>query len=338
MKVTPIAQGSGEPGLTIGSIEVGRSVSREKVENAKRAFSGDSPITMTEETPIDPQVARLKKRRIVVNTNKTPERYTPPMDHAQQAVPHGTEAIAQPATIDNVETAQEADVTKPLSPQFAALARQRRALQQREQALSVREREMAEKSQTGQVSNGLDLSQIKADPLGVLTKAGVSYDDLTQAILQGPKQASFDAEALKQELLSSIKQELSKDFEERDTHAEQEVLTQIRREAEALVNQGDEFELVKVTKSLPEAIELIHRTWKKTGEVLETEEALRLVEEELTEQLAPIAQSKKIQSRLAPREAAQPQQMRTLTNRDAAPVPTTAKQRAIAAFYGNLKK
>jgi hypothetical protein len=186
-------------------------------------------------------------------------------------------------------------------------------------------------------------AQLKANPLALLRDAGVSYDDLTQAILENPQGSqSFDVQAIEERLLKAVEDKLSKNLQERDTDSRKQVVSQMTREANYLVAQGDTYELVRKTKSVGDAIDLIERTFDKDGEILEVPEALRLIEEELQADVLEIAQTKKIQSALGPKpqaSQAQPGQMRTLTSRDSSGAqPMSAKQRALLAFQGKLQR
>src|ERR1700722_3303036 len=155
MKITPISSGSGDPGTMIGNIEVGSSISSDKKANAIRVMRGEKPVTRPDQP--DPQAQRIQKRRtLTMNTNATPGRM--PEDIQLQEA----EAITQPVTPDPVEAA--AEETKPLSPQFAALAKQKRSLQ-------IKERELAEREKALSGQHRPDLmAQLEADPLSVLQR------------------------------------------------------------------------------------------------------------------------------------------------------------------------
>ena len=337
MKITPISSGSGQPGNMIGNVEVGSSPSPDRKAAAKKAFLGEKPEELTQvETP-QPEPS-LKKRVLKMITNATPERYNEvpteaPADPAQAAEPEIAIPVPSEPSGDGV------DATKPIAPQFAALARQKRALQVKERELA--EREAALKSTPDK--NGTDLiAQLKSDPLGVLQQAGVSYDDLTQAIMGGNNLQASEIRALKAEI-EALKSGVDSKFTERDTQAEKQVLASMSKEAEYLASQGDTYELVRTTKSVPDVIDLIHRTWKKTGEVLDVPEAMKLVEEQLVEEILAVAKTNKLQSKLGAQNSkpqAQPQekQMRTLTNRDGATAQISRRDRAMAAFHGQLKR
>lgn len=239
---------------------------------------------------------------------------------------------AQELSISDTNETKVAEATQPLSPQYAELAKRRRALQLKERALAEKEKALAS-SQTG--SLGIDIDRLKSQPLSVLQEAGVTYDQLTEAILAS--QANSEVNALKAEI-NALKEGIDKKFTERDTQAEQQVLMQMKREAESLASQGDQFELVRETRSIPDVMRLIERTYRETGEVLEVSEALSLVEDELFKDLNKLVGLNKIKSTLIPPQppaAPQAQQspaMRTLKNRDTAAIPLSRRARALAAW------
>lgn len=326
MKITPLAAGasSGQ------SLAPETSVSPSRREAAKQAFLGESPANISpSDTHVDPQVKRMEenKRKIKMKTNASPERY----EH---------ELAPESVIPDKIEETKPPDeVTQPISPQFAALAKQRRAIQVKEMEIAAREKALAE----SKPSDGIDLvAKLKADPLGVLQEAGVTYEQLTEAILSGQSGVNPELQALKAKI-DALEKGLDTKLTERDSQAEQQVLAEMRRETDRLVAEGDDFEMIREMRKQPAVTELIHRTWKQTGEILDVAEAAGFVEKQLVDDYSKLARLKKIQGQLAPAPVPvqQPQgqrQMRTLTNRDTASVPMSAKARAIAAFHGTLKK
>lgn len=343
MKISALPQGSGgTPGQALQGA-TGRTASPEKLAVAKAIAAGDKTIRVLQaETPIDPQVKRAQEsiRRIKMRTNASPERFTEVLEAQSQVAPQATEQT-QSAISDTTEQVNATvEATQPLSPQFAALAKQRRALQ-------VKEREIAdrEKALTAQPANDGStdvIARLKSDPLSVLQEHGVTYDQLTQAIIANQSGASPELQALKAEI-KALKEGVDKNFTERDSAAEQQVLAEMRREAEQLAKEGDAFEMVRETQSLEDVMTLIHRTYKETGEVLDVSEAMQLVEDELINESLKIANIKKVQGRLTAPPASQPSQqqqrtMKTLTNRDTATVPMDRKARALAAALGTLRK
>lgn len=250
--------------------------------------------------------------------------------------PAGPQDVQELSIPDTNETKEAPEPTEPISPQFAALARQRRALQ-------VKERELAEKEkafeQRTQGSDSIPKSRIQKEPLSVLLEAGVTYDQLADAITaqqSDPKVSELEAK------IQALEQGLEKKFTDKEQQAEQAALSEMKKEAERLIAANDEFELVRETGSVPDVMKLIERTYRETGEVLDVAEALKLIEDELFKRNQKIIGLKKIQAlyqkppEVAPHQRSQG--MRTLTNKDTASVPMSAKQRALAAFYGTLKK
>lgn len=322
MKMTTLAAGTGAPaGAEIGN---GRTASPQKMAAAKAIAAGIS-VTQSD-TPVDAQVERAQQsiRKIKMKTNFSTDRIEAPSEPEPVAA-------ADSATPDAAEQAQVPEETKPLSPQFAALARQKRALQVKERELADREKALAS-AQPGTGGEEI-LAKLKSDPLGVLQEAGVTYDQLTEAVLSNPQNKEISQ--LREEL-KALKEGVDKNLSDRDANTEKQVLQAIKREADLLSSQGDEYELVRATGSQQHVVELIHRTFKQTGEVMDTTEALGLIENELVNDYAKLANLKKIQSKLAPAPTQQlpEKQMRTLTNRDGATPSTDRRQRAIAAFYG----
>lgn len=330
MKVSPLSQGTGAPGVDIGAVSLGR-VAPDKIAAAKAIASGETPTRSAPPQSQDPQVERMRK--IKMRTQVSPDRAIEEM--AEEPSP-----MAEPQSpISPIDESVASEETKPLSPQFAALAKQRRALQI-ERAKFEQDKAQAASATTDGSSVSID--RIKQDPMRVLREIGVTYDDLTQAVLNdqhNPEIAELKAE------IKALKEGVDKNFVDRDTQAEQQVLAEMRREANQLVSQGDTFEMVRATGMTPKAIELIHRTYKQTGEIMDVSEALGLIEDDLINQNLKLAQLPKLQSRLVPAQpppqTQQPQRetgMRTLTNRDnARPVATDRRSRALAAAL-NMKR
>jgi len=322
MKVTPIA------GPSLGSVTSGPTVSADRREAAKQAYLGETPTRITpSDTPVDPQVERMDTRKkIKMRTNFSTERDEQDLANELPS-----------ATPDPVVETVVPEVTKPISPQLAEIAKQRRALQVKESEIKAREEALA-----AQGGNTLDLAKLKASPLSVLQEAGVTYEQLTEAILSDQNSNALDPQKLREQIKKELKEELNTEFTSRDTQAEQQVLSELKREATKLVASGDAYEMIRENRMESKVVDLIHKSWKQTGEVMDIEEAANLLETELLNDALKIAKLTKVQSKLAP--AAQPaqpqgsrQQMRTLTNRDSAQAPISARARAIAAFRGQLK-
>lgn len=254
----------------------------------------------------------------------TPQIATTPEKDAVQELP-----------ITGVSETKEAEATQPLSPQFAELAKRRRALQLQERALKEREKALADQ---GTGSDRIDIARLKNEPLRVLQEAGVTYDQLTEHLLANQEDAKVRALEAK---LEALEQGVEKKFIDRETQAEKQVLAEMRREVEDILAKDETFELVKAHRKAPDVMKLIERTYHETGEVLTEMQALKLVEDHLFEEQKRLTGLSKIKSLFAPETpVTQPQQqtgMRTLKNRDTASTALSRRARALAAFT-NMKQ
>ncbi len=286
-----------------------------------------SNVPSTANTAPTQQGGLENMRSLTMRTNHTPGIYgqDPQSVVAQNAPDPDNDSKLNPATED----------TQPISPQFARLAKERRALQVKERELKAREEAMAT---TSQGSDAIPLARLKAEPLKVLLESGVTYDELTQAILNG--QGNSEVAELKTKL-GALEQGIDDRFKKTATDQEQAVLAEMGREAKQLAATGEDFALTREMGRIPDVVSLIEKTYRESGEVLDVREAMELVEAELLKDAERIAGFEKVRQKYMPQMPPQQQRqtgMRTLTNRDTASVPMTAKQRALAAFNGTLKR
>lgn len=310
------------------------SVGLDKIARAKAVASGQKPEEQQEQQQATQQSS---ERRIKMNVSRTPESLT----NEQLAAALASESEAGVGISDNSAQVNEGgEVTQPLSPQLAMIAKQRRALQLREQQLA--EKEKALQSQGGQTRAELE-AKLKSSPLSVLQELGVTYDQLTNEILQNqngvnPEVAELKAQlaALKGELQTGIESK----FAEKDTAQEQAVFAQIRRNVDKLAFSSDKFKLIRESKSQSDVEELIRRTWKENNEVLDEEEAMEAVEKELREDARRFAKLLEELEPTTPEPVAQAGRpmMKTLTNKDSAKPVMNRRQRAIAAALNQLPK
>lgn len=295
------------------------------------------PQAGTSSQPVDQQVQKIQDsiRRIKMRTQRSTTVIPPELEQALTAE-------ATPSTIsDNDAQTPVAEDTKPLSPQLVALAKQRRALQVKERELLDKEKALESRS-TQDGSQDL-IAKLKSEPLRVLQEHGVTYDQLTEAILSD--QSGTNPRILELEAkLKALEEGVTKNFSERDSQAETQVLNEMTKEAQSLASQGEAFELIRENRAVPTVVKLIHQTWKQTGEVLDVTEAMQLVEDELLKDNLRIANFGKVKSRLTPAQqplaqtVQKPNVIRTLTNRDSSNPTLDRKQRAIMAMNGLLKK
>lgn len=252
----------------------------------------------------------------------------------------------------------------PLSAQYAAMARKEKALRTKMQEFN-REREefnrqkalvAAPAASTFDESKYIARDRLKSDTLAVLAEEGVSYDELTQAILnQGQYQQDPQTKATIAKLEARIAAQeeavrrAETQYAEQQTAQYKQAVNEIRENATNLVRNDPAYEIIRETGSVNDVVELIEETWKQDGVLLTVEDAAREVEEYLEKEALKISRIKKLQDRLKPTVAPakqtqatpaapkQQQTMKTLTNSVGASRPLTAKERAILAFKGELK-
>lgn len=233
---------------------------------------------------------------------------------------------------DNTET-KTPEATQPLSPQFAELAKRRRALQLKERALADREKAL---TNNGTGSDVVDIARLRSQPLNVLQEAGIMgdafYNQMTEHLMGNGSLA--EKAAREAEIDARVKDAVNRQFQEQQTLTRQQTLTEIRRNVEQhLSSNADRFKLVKAERLIPEVMELIERTYDEENRLMPEEEALEEIEGFLREKY------QRLNSLYEPQQPSQPQPqpqqqigMRTLRNKDTASISVSRRARALAAW------
>lgn len=296
---------------------------------------------------------------------------------APKGQPTAQESVEMQEETSSTPTTTEAEVTapKPIDPEtakrFAQLARESKALQakreQQEAAFKQKEAEIAAREakalelESRYKSGYISQEQLKQNALQALADAGVSYDELTQQILnQQPTDPRLMSQIQRQEeTIRKLEEKLNQvdsRHEETQKQAYQNAVKQIRGDAQDLIEKDSgTFELIKATDSIDDVVEYIELQYQKTGRVISVQQAAEKVEEYLTNQIEKYASTKKIQERIQKAQASaseaskksQPpaantaetksEGSKTLTNAMSTGRKLTAKERAILAFKGELK-
>lgn len=273
----------------------------------------------------------------------------------------------QPATSVEESSSSVSEATKPkedpMRAQYEQLARRERALrakvQAQESAIKAREAAFAEREaaikakEAEYTSNYIPKSKFKADPLSVLTEEGISYDEITKAILNPQQQDPrilAEIEKLKAEVQAS-RDAQTKAQEEYSAQKKQEysqAVAQIKNETQRLVQNSPDYEMIRETKSVSDVVDLIEKTFAEDGILLSVEEAAKEVEEYLVSESLRLSKINKIRAQLQELQKPTQQQapvnkqpqsgMKTLTNSANASKPMSSRERAIAAFKGELKE
>lgn len=317
MKISAMPAGAGgTPGTDLGNINIGSTSSASRLAAARAIAEGRE--VEQEEAVLDPTRAS-NVRKIKMRTNYSTDR-----DEVLAPEPEVESTISD----QSGQTQAAVESTQPLSPQFAALAKQRRALQVKERELAEREAK-ATKAPEGEFVTKADLL---ANPLKIFD-LGLTYDQLTEALLSNGSGNTLDIKALKDELRKDMDDRLSSQAQTQEEAA----LNSIADEIESFSKEGEAYELIRERKALPAVLNHIYTHFKKTGQVLDTKSVMDNIENRLLDQQLKYSNIGKVKSKLAPEPQvpapqSQGNQMKTLTNRDGASIPLSRRARAIAAM------
>lgn len=288
-----------------------------------------------------------KIRTMKMSVNRTPNARMDPYLRSQgyeEQEPDRKLAQVEPITqklpiSQNNEPQTAAEDIQPLSPQLALLAKERRALQVKDRELKEREAAIAARTQGS--GPAIDIERLKRQPMSVLSELGVTYDTITEEILNGNNSDRVREEM--QAKIDAVEKGVDKKLAEYKAQSVKEYLARKQAEATQLVKADDSFELVREWGFVPDAINLMKRIYEDEEIEVSVKEALQAVEDELQEDLAAVTKLKKAQGLFTPQAAPpvqRPQvpQMRTLKNTDTATVPLGRRERAIAAAYKHLNR
>jgi hypothetical protein len=358
MKITPVT--SPLAIAPTGTPEADRTAKAVAAFNAGKSSYDKAPNANSLDLPVQNANKISPEELFAIKPAQSPEVI---VKNAEEEALEASEPQSEEVKEQKVEEKPKEDPA--LSRQFAQLARQERALRQKaqQQQAEFQKQQDAFKAQqaafeakmkdyeTGYISK----SQFKADPLSVLANEGVSYDELTQQILnQQPTdpriKATIDRLESKIKQLEEGAENAQKSYTEQQQQAYQSAVKQIEIDAKNLVRHDPNFETIKATGSVKDVVELITETYNKDGILLSVEEAAQEVENYLVDEAMKVTRIGKIKKRLeesnasankAPQKSQakqqQPQTMKTLTNAASSTRQLSAKERAILAFKGELK-
>lgn len=324
----------------------------------------------------NPNAATDARARAISKIMNTPQAQQAPVNNPTQVAPEELSAITsqvqETEEVQVTETPQETpretapeDKAK-LDNQYQIIARKERQLRakqqqlestikNREEAIKSRETELARREQE-LLGGYISKQKLKSNPLLVLNEEGVTYDELTQQILNSsPMDPRMEALINKQsEQLTQLQAKV--DAYENNTKTAQanqkaSALKQIKRDAGDMVKANpEEFALIQATNSLQDVVDLIDKTYEEEGYVMSLEDALNETETYLIEEADRLARIDKIKKRIAapqanaqqpdkqtPNQSQQQQPMKTLTNSVGSTRRLSAKERAVLAFKGQLK-
>lgn len=263
---------------------------------------------------------------------------------SQVSAPPVTTPTTTPESTQTVEAPKTVEVDK--------LAHLEKALRQQAKRYKDLERRLAvPQPATPQAPQKIDLkSELKrALQAGEITYEELGNEYLTQPSAEDAKYSRLEAQ------IAQLQGELSKTKDgmgDAQKQAYDNAVKQVRTKVDALVASDERFELTRLEGRQDRVVALIEATYKEDGVLLTEEEAAQEIEAYLEERALKVAQSKKIQTKLAPAPDAalakpSPQTQKpqhsitTLTrNIEQGTSPLSDKDRvarALAAFKGQLK-
>jgi len=229
----------------------------------------------------------------------------------------------------------------PLSQRFAMLARREQGIVKAQQDLKAKEAELAKREETLGSAGSLESQrkkEVAENPLKALEYYGVTYEQLTNFILQGEKATpEMTASKIVDEKFEAFKKQQEEEKaaaaakEREDLEKQhQETLEQFRTDVQDFVkSHSEEYELINLYNQAPLVISTIEQHFEATskdgkpGKILSFKEAADLVEKYLEDEAMKAMATKRLSAKGAPQpkvdpakagEAETPAQQRTLTN------------------------
>lgn len=208
------------------------------------------------------------------------------------------------------ETAPEPQEKDDFTEKFMRLTRKERALQQAQQELKAKQAEI--EKMKAEYDAFLDRkAKLRENPFDALDLLGVTYDDLTTALLEHGKPVDKLTEIEKK--LAELEQRESK-AKEAERLAKERELEETRQKTVsgfkdnlAKFIDSSEYELIKANEAADTVFEVIQAHYEETErlgkpKLLSYDEACKLVEDHLESQLPKLLGLNKVKAKLQPQE------------------------------------
>ena len=225
------------------------------------------------------------------------------------------------------------------SKEFEELARRERAARETSEHSKALETQLAELRGELNASKGLSQADLSAEarknPLQFLEKFGLSYEDLTNTVLNNDKappdiQLRNDVQDLRKEL-RELKKERENEASARKEQSETDQYNKFIDDINQFVdNNSDDFELIRLQSAQQLVGDVIKESYRATNQIMPYKDACQVVEDHLEKQVRNSMRSRKFTTEApppepAPQETATPTgspRPKTLTNQNtASPAP-----------------
>jgi hypothetical protein len=191
-----------------------------------------------------------------------------------------------------------------LSSQFAALAKKEKRILSKQQELEAKNKDLEEKLKKYEQFEAKKQAA-RTNPLEYLSEAGLTYDELTQYILNGSKALEKDKATEIEERLNSFIAQAEADKKsqaEREAKLAQEqeekVIAQFKESVKSHINnKKSDYELINLYDATELVISTIEAHFEKTQQILDTDSAAELVEKHLEDEIKKLANSNKFKDK-----------------------------------------
>lgn len=269
---------------------------------------------------------------------------TSPVADAQAASQAVGDALTQKANEPAAPAPETPAPDDKFAAKFAALGRKEKEIREREGRLKELEAKLQEQETTaGDKYKGYDDfdSRLAKDPLGVLAEKGLTYEQLTQMVLDSDGKPGLDMRMgqLQKDIdnkydtkLKELEARLAERDKKDEDSAAEASLGEFMTQLTTFVNDNEEYELIRANDSVDLVYTVIENHHTETGEVMTTKEAADAVENHLLEQAKKhlgLGKIKKLLEAQAP--GAEPK-------KEVQPSPTLTNTQASEGSYQGEKK
>lgn len=267
-------------------------------------------------------------------------------------------AIEQVATTQATPQVEAPKPEENVSFKFEALKRREMAARQKIREAHQLQAQIRQGQQEVQKFRDAQ-AKAKLDPISYLQAAGLSYEEITNFVLNGQKpSAEMMIDATRKELEDFKAQQVKEKQQEQLRQQKmqeaqvQEVLNQFQENvSEFVTTNKDKYELVHLYEAAPTVVTTVEEFYKRTGKIMSIEEATQLTEDFLREEAMKVRNTSVFKSMMPQVEEAKANQRsgfspKTLNNQMNAPLSSAPSmlpvktendrlKRAMAALDGN---
>lgn len=228
----------------------------------------------------------------------------------------------------SAEAPEQATSKEMISPRFALLAREEKRLQEERKRLN-------ESRKDPEFQEFLEFKKLKAsaknDPLSVLEKMGLNYDEITDYVISGKHTKDPSIRALEEKIAQMEKEAQERELNNKKA-LEEAQLNNFKESIKAVcLEKSDDFELVNIWGAHNLVYNVIQEHYDKTQQVLPIEEAAKKVESYLEKESEKYQGSKKLRKLFgAPDLTANDPEKPTLLEEKQSPQPTQSMSRTLS--------